>query len=391
MQRRRLLKTALGLPLLAVPTGSLPAEEAFWPAVFAAMPDELAAAAWDPVYRVQVMCRFRRLGERRWRTYQWRYMPERWFSAASVAKLPIALLACERIANLGLDLDARIGLEGPPIGGEWPPDEPAYEALERSLLRIFTVSENPPFNRLYDFLGVEAIHRRLAAMGYPAVRLISRMSPPVRDNGRTRAGTVRAPDGSEAHPFPERNAALPVFPFGRALDGAGFLGDDGVLVPGPHDFSRANFLPLGDALDMLQALVDPASVPIRRRWLIPDAMRRRLLALAALMPRESTDPSYDAAEYYDGYARFLMIGDGQGAKPGGLHLAGKSGQAYGFLSDVAHIREAGVPCECLAAASIYVNADGVFNDDRYEYDSIGYAFLGHLGRTLWSAVRSRLE
>jgi hypothetical protein len=38
------------------------------------------------------------------------------------------------------------------------------------------------------------------------------------------------------------------------------------------------------------------------------------------------------------------------------------------------------------SATLYVNADGVLNDDRYEYDTIGYPFLAELGRRVLAHV-----
>ena len=350
------------------------------------MPAPLAAVASDPQYRVQILCQYRRLGRGRWKKTAWQLTPTRWFSTASVAKLPMALLACERVAGLGLDLQARIGFSQAPISGEWPSDEPDFESLERSLVRIFTISENPPFNRLYDFLGVDAMHARLAELGYASARLISRMSAPVRDNTRTRAGRIEDAAGRVLAEFPERIGVARRFAFGDARTGSGFLRDDGTLATGPHDFSKANFIALADSQQMLKALVDPESVPRTQRWAIPEKMRRRVLEIMAMLPRESADPVYSAADYYDGYARFFMIGDSKASKPESLHLLGKSGEAYGFLTDVAHITEAGSAVELLLSATIYVNADGIFNDDNYEYESIGYPFLAALGRAVWSML-----
>jgi hypothetical protein len=298
----------------------------------------------------------------------------------------MALLACERMATLGLDLNAHVGFTQPPIGGEWPDDEPDFESLRRSLTRIFTISENPPFNRLYDFLGVDAIHARLAALGYPAARLISRMSAPVRDNTRTRAGQVRDGSGRVHAEIPERVGRVRRFPFAEARTGSGFLRDDGVLVPGPHDFSAANFIALADSQQMLKALVDPASVPTHQRWALPESMRAELLRIMAMLPRESKDPVYPETEYPDGYARFFMLGDRRERKPEGLRLVGKVGDAYGFATDVEYITVDGSTVECLLSANVYVNADGIFNEDRYEYETLGYPFLATLGRAVWQVL-----
>lgn len=388
MHRRTFLQTAIALPLLGMPLFAGAEQADFWQRVFAAMPPMLAAHAHNPEHRVQVLAQYRKKGSRRWQKTGWQLTPERWFSTASVAKLPMALLACEKVAALGLGLDARIGFTQAPIGGEWPDDEPDFEVIARTLNRIFTISENPPFNRLYDFLGVDAMHARLTALGYPSARLISRMSAPVIDNARTRAGQVQDAHGAVLHEFPERVGTVRTFALGEAKTGRGFLSDDGVLIDGPHDFSKANFITLADSQQMLKAIIDPASVPASQRWAIPEPMRKQLLAIMARMPRESTDPVYEPTEHYDGYARFFILGDVKTRKPDALHLVGKVGEAYGYLTDVEYISEDGSDLELLLSANIYVNADGIFNDDQYEYESIGYPFLAALGRAVWQVLSS---
>jgi hypothetical protein len=384
MKRRTLLQFGAGLPL-ALASTHIRANDPFWAQVFAAMPNPFSAMASNPEYRIQILCQYRRQGSQ-WYKHSWQLMPERWFSTGSVSKLPMALLACERMAALGFDLNAQIGFTQLPIGGEWPEQEPAFEPLARSLTRIFTISENPPFNRLYDFLGVDTSHDRLAALGYPAARLISRMSAPVRENVRTRAGQIRDERGRVLAEFPERTGSVRRFPFGSALTGSGFLHDDGTLATGPHDFSAANFITLADSQQMLKALIDPASVPVRQRWAIPEVMRSEILRIMAMMPRESRDPVYPETEYHDGYARFFMIGDSQVRKPDGLHLIGKVGNAYGFATDVEYITADRSDIECLLSANVYVNADGIFNDDKYEYETLGYPFLAALGRAVWQVL-----
>jgi hypothetical protein len=115
-------------------------------------------------------------------------------------------------------------------------------------------------------------------------------------------------------------------------------------------------------------------------------MRAELLRIMAMLPRESKDPVYPETEYPDGYARFFMLGDRRARKPNGLHLVGKVGDAYGFATDVECITADGSNVECLLSANVYVNADGIFNDDRYEYDTLGYPFLATLGRAVWQVL-----
>ena len=38
----------------------------------------------------------------------------------------------------------------------------------------------------------------------------------------------------------------------------------------------------------------------------------------------------------------------------------------------------------MLTATIYVNSDGVMNDNKYDYDSIGYPFLYRLGQCVYN-------
>lgn len=389
MHRRLFLQSSLALPALALPSWVF-ADTSFWSKVFSVMPAQWAEVASNPEYRVQILCQYRKKNSNaRWQKTHWQLTPKQWFSTASVAKLPIALLACEKIAALGLDLSAEIGFTQTPIGGEWPAEEPYFESLQRTLTRIFTISENPPFNRLYDFLGVDAMNERLDALGYPTARLISRMSAPVVDNNRTRAGMVLNAQEVPVYEFAERVGRSRSFAYGEALIGQGFLKDSGELIVGPHDFSKTNYISLSDSQQMLKAIVDPSSVPAHQRWAIPESMREQILKIMAMMPRQSTEPVYSETEYADDYGRFFILGDVKTRKPESLTLIGKVGEAYGYLTDVEYITDTSSEWECYLSANIYVNADGIFNDDKYEYESIGYPFLAALGRAVWQVINSR--
>jgi hypothetical protein len=254
--------------------------------------------------------------------------------------------------------------------------------------RTFAVSDNVPYNRWYDFLGVDAIHARLAQLGYPHARLIARYaSPDPQANRRTGGGTLLAPEGSEVEVRPSALGAERMFPFGRALLGRGWQRSDGSIEPGPHDFSRANFLPLSDSLAMLRAFLLPETVPAKQRWRIDGALRMQLLHALGLRPREADDPHYDEGAHPDGYARWFFVGGGKARFPDEVHVFGKSGQAYGFLSEVAYVVDRAGGAEFMLAAAIHANADGIYNDDRYEYDGVSLPFMASLGRAVLETER----
>ena len=58
------------------------------------------------------------------------------------------------------------------------------------------------------------------------------------------------------------------------------------------------------------------------------------------------------------------------------------GYAYGYLTDCAYIINRETNKEYIITATIHVNENGIFNDDNYEYETIGIPFLAELGRQL---------
>lgn len=399
MRRREFLALgALGLGAAMTARGARarPIIDPIWSEVFARMPPALAAVAHDPAHAVQVRW-LRGLHAADGRPYgaahDWDMTPRRWFPAASVVKLPMALLMAEAVQAAGGDAASVLRLHAPPISGAWadkPRGETLDESFARGLARTFAVSDNVPFNRWFELLGGDAIHRRLAALGYPHVRLIARIgSSDIDANRRSGGGRLLSSNGDLLRDFAPAVAAARRFPFGAARLGEGWRNDDGSVTPGPHDFSRANFLPLADALRMLQAFLRPESVPATQRWRIDDPLRGSLLRALSLRPRDSIDPVYDEAEHPDGHARWFFVGDGKTRYPDGLTVFGKSGMAYGSLSEVAWVVDRASGREFMLAASIRVNADGIYNDDRYEYDGIGLPFMAALGRAVLDVERRR--
>jgi Beta-lactamase enzyme family len=317
--------------------------------------------------------------------------PQRWFTAASWVKLPAVLLAAEQLTRLGLDADARIALEAPPATGNWDAGEPLAETFRRTVRRLFTVSDNVPFNRLYELIGQRELGESLTAHGYPDARLIARLgSGDVEANRRVGASRIQSAAGVDVERRDARmNAETPAFPFGAAMKGRGWQAADGQIVTGPHDFSRTNFIPLELMHDMLLSLVFPEAVPANRRWAIGPDMRRVLLTELARWPRESTDPMYGSPEYFDGYSKYFVVGDSPNTAPSGLRQFSKSGQAYGYLQDCAYVIDRDKGVEFLLAATIHANADGIYNDDKYEYEEISLPFLAALGRAVLEHEQQR--
>jgi hypothetical protein len=67
----------------------------------------------------------------------------------------------------------------------------------------------------------------------------------------------------------------------------------------------------------------------------------------------------------------------------------KVGWAYGFMTDVSYVADFTNNIEFMLAATVYVNSDGILNDNKYDYDSIGYPFMYQLGQTIYQYEKNR--
>jgi hypothetical protein len=99
-------------------------------------------------------------------------------------------------------------------------------------------------------------------------------------------------------------------------------------------------------------------------------------------PSETNYPKYDTAKYYDSYVKFYFKNGGNKIPPY-IRVFNKVGWAYGFLIDVSYIVDFKNHVEFMLTSTIYVNSDGVLNDDKYDYETIGWPFMYELGQTIY--------
>jgi hypothetical protein len=165
-------------------------------------------------------------------------------------------------------------------------------------------------------------------------------------------------------------------------------------IEGPMDFSTKNVIPLVELQRGLCKLVRPdVDCGEGDRFALDDDDRALVLEAMSLLPRESINPTYDPAEYPDDHVKFVLPGLRRALGERGFTLYDKSGQAYGFTTENAYVvekRGAGGGTDARSfflAATIYTNADGVLNDDAYDYETVALPFFADLGevaaRRLW--------
>jgi hypothetical protein len=127
----------------------------------------------------------------------------------------------------------------------------------------------------------------------------------------------------------------------------------------------------------------PDAFPKKQRFDFTKEDYQFLYRWMSAFPSESESPKYDTSKVGDASAKFLFYGAAKGRAPKHIRIFNKIGGAYGFLTDVCYFVDFEKKIEFFLTATILCNSDGIFNDDKYDYDSIGYPFLKNLGQIIY--------
>jgi hypothetical protein len=116
-----------------------------------------------------------------------------------------------------------------------------------------------------------------------------------------------------------------------------------------------------------------------------------LLESLAKLPEDFLCYADNKDHYYDSYVKFFLFGDHKNPIPEHITIINKVGLAYGYLTDVAYIRDHKNDVEFFLSATLLVNNNEIFNDGVYEYDSVGIPFLAELGRKIYAYELSKKQ
>lgn len=335
----------------------------------------------------------------------YRLRPREYFYPASAVKLAAAALALEKLRHLpptpALTADSPMRTDSAFAGQTraWRDTSAATgrPSIGHYVRKALLVSDNDAYNRLYEFVGPQELNAGLRRLGLRRARLVHRLAVGDQEPGTRHTNPIRffadtagrqllyaQPAAYWAGPLPPARVRAASLRVGQA-----YVDAHNQRVPKPLDLSQKNVFALRDLQQMLRAVVLPETLPPRRRLHLAAADYARLREALSQAPARSRSPRYDSLNYPATYAKFLLGGGGQGRLPPGVQVFNKIGQAYGFLIDNAYVLDAAHGVEFLLAATLYVNADGVLNDDQYEYDTVGLPFLRALGLRVYEAERQR--
>lgn len=326
----------------------------------------------------------------RFTDYGFNLKPDDYFYPASTVKMPVAFLALERLNQLGISRNSTMitekGQEGLTAVYNDPTSADGRPTVEHYIKKIFVVSDNDANNRLYEFLGQQYLHNQLAAKGYADVQIIRRLAITLPEELHRTTNPVSFRDSTGKVLF-EQPLVKSNYNYITRNDflGKGYLDEKDQLVNGIMDFSRKNRIYLKDLHNMLRSVLFPEAVAAKQRFNIHETDYKFLYQYMSQLPGETTFPEYDTAQFFDAYCKFLLFGT-QKHKPLPKHIRifNKAGWSYGFLTDVAYIVDFEKNIEFMLSATVYCNEDGILNDDKYDYDSVGLPFLENLGKVIYA-------
>ena len=315
----------------------------------------------------------------------------RYFYPASTVKLPLVLLSLEKLNQLGIKgLDKYTPMfhdsvyAGQLSVAKDTTSENGLASIAHYAKKILIVSDNDAYNRLYEFMGQEEINKTLREKGY-GVRILHRLERPLTPDQNRHTEAVRfVQHDTVVYSQPMLVNKDSIQAPARVLKGIGFMKND-TLVNKPFDFTYKNFYSLSDQQKLLRAFLFPESVKPSLRFNVTENDRQFVLKYMSQLPAETLFPPYKTdTTYYDAYCKFLMFGDSNAKIPGGIRIFNKVGDAYGYMMDNAYIVDFENGVEFMLSAVINTNTDGIYNDGKYEYKTLGYPFMKNLGELMYT-------
>ena len=322
--------------------------------------------------------------------YYYRVNPLEYFNPASTVKMPLAFLSLEKMnglhrlgVNMNTPMDTDSSYSGQSAVSQDTSAADGAPSVAQYIRKIFLISDNDAYSRLYEFLGQEWINRRLWQLGYPDMRITRRFVPMNEDENRHTNQINFITGGKAIYSQPPAYSTIKFDFSHKILIGNAHLDRHDSLIREPMDFTTHNNFPLEDGQQLLQSVLFPESVPKKQRFDLHPDDYAFLYRYMSEYPRESLHPKYDTGEYFDSYTKFFLFKAGRGHIPDYIRVFNKPGWAYGFLTDYAYIADFKNNVEFMLSGTIYTNSDGVLNDDKYDYEEIGYPFFKEVGEIIY--------
>lgn len=319
--------------------------------------------------------------------YSFNVNTQNYFYCASLIKLPVSILSLQKLNDLGIKSNAVMFTDSSIACHRKVKSDTSsltnYPSAEHYIKKMLLVSDNEAYSRVYEFLGVDYIHKNLKKKDYSEIRILNRYD-----------GNCRGKDNFITNPIIFLDSNLHVlyrqeqlnssqtftFPKTSMTIGKAYYDEKNKLILKPKNFTGSNFMNLKDCHSILQNLIFKSP----NSFEISDEQRNFLIRYLSYYPRQSESPKYNSKIYYDSYKKYLFYGDSKNTiTDTNLIITNIVGQSYGFMSDCAYFSDRKNKIHFMLSAVIYANEDEILNDGKYDYRSIALPYLAELGRQFY--------
>jgi hypothetical protein len=299
--------------------------------------------------------------------------------------MPVAAFALEKLHSLsvfGIDeFTPILPLSDFQCLGVMKESKAIPQTINDLIYKVFVHSDNEAYNYLYEFCGQAYINNRLQEMGFANARIVEKIANCRAEQNRI-TGPIAFYTNQELFHIEGREDKLELIqPLKiNAKIGKGYLWN-GKYIPAPKDFSGANFLSLKDLHTIMMAIHLPNTIPEKQQFRLTSNDLQLLKKAMSTLPSQFFADSCFAKQIPDNRMKYLF-----GQKdtiPAYFKIYNKVGLAHGFISDCSFFEDSKNGIRFALSAVMYVNEDGILNDGKYEYNSIGIPFLRRLGEIVY--------
>lgn len=334
------------------------------------------------------------------KTFSYHLDPVHYFYPASTVKLAAVIFALEkvnRLKNTGLTAKS-IMITDSAYKGQTKvlidtSAKNGLPSLEHYIKKILLISDNDAFNRIFEFIGRAEINEKLKANGLNDSRILNRLA--IGDAGESAKHTnpIHFYNGNQLvyeqpaqHDSKEYELKL-----NHVVMGNGYMDSTDKLVNKPFNLAGKNAFAINDQQKLMQKLIFPEAFSAKERFNLTNEDYKLIYTYMSKYPTESDFPRYNPTEFWATYAKMLYYGREKVTPEHNIRIFNKYGDSYGYIIDNSYFVDFKNKIEYLLTAVVQSNEDGIFNDNKYEYETVCFPFMKNLGHAIYDFEMGRTK